>query len=155
MKTLILYATKYGSTEKIAKLLAEKIPNCTIQNVKKDNKINWDEWDSIILGGSIYVGKMQKKITLFCQENEAKILAKKVGLFTCAMNIEAHSQKEWEQFFSKKLVDNCNVMMCLGGEFQFDKMNFVEKAIVKKVAKISQSTSKIDLNAIEEFSKKM
>ena len=42
-----------------------------------------------------------------------------------------------------------------GGEFYFDKMNFFEKLIVKKISKIPGSMSKIDQIAIKSFSKKM
>ena len=38
-----------------------------------------------------------------------------------------------------------------GGEITFDKMNALEKMIVKKVAKIGQDVSKLNHLAIKEF----
>jgi menaquinone-dependent protoporphyrinogen oxidase len=38
-----------------------------------------------------------------------------------------------------------------GGEFDFDRMNFPEKGIIKKVAGVSKSISNIKHQAIEDF----
>ena len=39
----------------------------------------------------------------------------------------------------------------LGGEFQFDKMNFIERFLTKKIAKVNSSVSKLRYDAINEF----
>ncbi len=42
-----------------------------------------------------------------------------------------------------------------GGEFNFDRLSFIQKLIVKKVAHVRISTSRVDHEAIRKFSKKM
>ncbi|EHP50045.1 hypothetical protein HMPREF9449_00634 [Odoribacter laneus YIT 12061] len=39
----------------------------------------------------------------------------------------------------------------LGGEFHFDKMNFIERFLVKKIAKVNSSVSRLRYDAIREF----
>jgi menaquinone-dependent protoporphyrinogen oxidase len=48
-------------------------------------------------------------------------------------------------------VKHSKVASNLGGEFQLEKMNFMEKIIVKKIAKITESISKIDDVSIDKF----
>jgi menaquinone-dependent protoporphyrinogen oxidase len=53
---------------------------------------------------------------------------------------------------SPKLLRNHAISSkCVGGEFLFEKMNFFEKLIVKKVSGITRNISKIDENKIEEL----
>jgi len=42
-----------------------------------------------------------------------------------------------------------------GGEYNFDKMNFVEKLLVKKIAKVSESISNLDYDSIDRFANRM
>ncbi len=54
MKNLILFTTKYGSVEKCSNLLKEQLDGETrIVNLKRDAVPNLQEFDNIILGGSI------------------------------------------------------------------------------------------------------
>jgi menaquinone-dependent protoporphyrinogen oxidase len=152
MKTLILYATKYGSVEKVAKLIAEKIPNCVLHNIKRDKNVDMKDFERVVIGGSIYIGKIQKQISRFCSENLAALLQKEVGLFICAMNKE---DKQLQASFPDELLKHCKASANFGGEFQFEKMNVIEKAIVKKIANISKSVSNLDYQAIDEFCNKL
>ena len=45
--------------------------------------------------------------------------------------------------------------MIFGGEFDFDKMNFLEKAMVKKAAGVTASVCRLREDEIEKFAKKM
>ncbi|MCI0471420.1 MAG: flavodoxin, partial [Candidatus Aminicenantes bacterium] len=38
-----------------------------------------------------------------------------------------------------------------GGEFKFESMNFLQKAIIKKVANTSESVYKLDRESIRQF----
>ena len=55
MKNLIVFITKYGSVEKSSQLLKGKLQGeTTIVNLKKDSVPDLQDFDNIILGGSIY-----------------------------------------------------------------------------------------------------
>nr|WP_242847760.1 flavodoxin domain-containing protein [Fervidicella metallireducens] len=81
MKILIAYGTKYGCCEKCAKILSEKL-NGTVDlfNLKKDENINLNEYDLVIVGGSIYAGKIRNEVMNFCRSN-LDILKHKKQLF--------------------------------------------------------------------------
>lgn len=62
MKTIIIYTTKYGCAEKAAYLLRSKLGEGTeAVNLMHAKEPLLDKYDTVILGGSIYFGKIQKK----------------------------------------------------------------------------------------------
>ena len=88
MKTLILYYSKYGTTEKCAKLLSEKIDGGAdvVRYVDRKNA-DFGNYDTIIIGAPVYMG-MLKKMKAFCEANLQMLLTKKIGLFVCHMDVE-------------------------------------------------------------------
>ena len=82
MKSIIIFSTKYGCAEKTAKMLQSKMKgDVRMVNIVKDKVPALDEFDAVILGGSIYMGRIQKELTAFISGNLPALLKKKVGLF--------------------------------------------------------------------------
>lgn len=66
MKTLIVYGTKHGTTEKCSKLLKDKLSGeVVIINIKKENMPDITAFNNIIIGGSVYMGQIQKEVKKF------------------------------------------------------------------------------------------
>jgi len=68
------------------------------------------------------------------------------------------NDKAIEQFnnaFPEKLRNRATAKGFFGGEFNFEKMNFIEKAIIKKIAHIEDSMSKINYQNIKTFATEM
>lgn len=156
MKTLIIYSTRHGCTEECATKLEKQLNNDTeLINIKKQKLDNLGNYEKVIIGGSIHAGHIQKRIKKFCQENLDTLKHKKIGLFLCCMEEGETAQKQFQEAFPTELIEHAIATGIFGGAFNFERMNFIEKAIIKKVAKIEQSMSKIDEKSIVEFAKKM
>lgn len=135
MKTLIIYASKHGTTEQCALKLSEKLKGkVEVFNIKNGKTIDFTECDKVIIGGSIYAGKIQKEINKFCLDNLDALKSKKVGLFICCIS-KNDAEKQISSSFPQELLNNAVAKQSFGGEFKFNKMNFVEKIIVKMVSK--------------------
>ena len=107
-------------------------------------------YDRIILGTAIYAGSPNRKITQFCHNNQLLLEQKVIGLFICCMNEEQEAEemnKAFPEFLQRLSIPKA----ILGGEFQFDKMNFIERFLTKKIAKVNSSVSKLRYDAINEF----
>ncbi|MEW8957153.1 flavodoxin domain-containing protein, partial [Clostridium sp.] len=86
MKTLIVYASKHGCAEKCALRLSEKLKESTdIFNIKDKKNIDFDNYNKIIIGGSIYIGNIQKEVKRFCLDNIEILKNKKIGFYICSM----------------------------------------------------------------------
>jgi menaquinone-dependent protoporphyrinogen oxidase len=144
MKTLIIYATKHGTAEKCTKLLKEKLLGEVVTvNIKKEAVPDIALFSSVIIGSSIYVGAAQKEIREFCSKNLDQLKKKKIGLFICCMNKES-SHIQLSNAFPKELYDNAAAKGNFGGEFNFTKMNVIERFIVKMIAKSDKSLPAVD-----------
>jgi len=155
MSTLITYMTRHGCAEKAAELLEGKMnDDVTIINLKKNFKPDLSKFDTIIIGGSIHAGKIQKGIKNFCQKNLNTLLKKRLGLFLCCMEEGEAAQKQLDDAYSEELRNHATAKGLFGGEFNLNKMNFIERAIVKKAANISENVSKLNEAAIHQFASK-
>ena len=150
MKTAVIYASSHGTTEKVATQIANELPNTDIINLKKQSKIDLDMYTHIVIGGSIHAGKIQNEVKTFCQNNMIKLLEKHIGLFICAMN-EPDYDTELKNAFPELLMNHAKTKKVVGGEFLLEKMNFIEKFLVKKIAGVTESQSKINNEKIHEL----
>ena len=152
MKTLIAYATKHGAAEGIGKRLSEKLNSeVDLINLKEIRNIGLAEYDKVIIGSSVYMGKIRKEASRFCNENSSKLKEKKTGIYICCMREGKEAEQELKDNFPDGLIDSAVALSVFGGEFNFDKMNFMEKMIVKKVAGIEETQSNISEESIDNF----
>ncbi len=152
MKTAVIYATSHGTTEKVAQKIKSGLGENGIVtfNLKTNKTIDLSPYENIVIGGSIHAGSVQGSVRDFCKKNMVDLLQKRVALYVCAMN-EPEYEQELKSAFPEILYNYAVCKKVVGGEFNFEKMNFLEKIIVKKVSGISETVEKIDNAAIEEI----
>jgi menaquinone-dependent protoporphyrinogen oxidase len=157
MSTIIIYASKHGSVEKCASLLKGELKgDVTICPVKEGLKIkNLDTYDTIIIGCSVHAGSIQGKIKKFVNKFQPVLLTKKIGLFLCTFTPPEKAEHYFNENFPQELVQSAKARGLFGGERIFEKMNFFESFIIKKIAKTDKSASFINEKNIKEFAKKM
>ena len=159
MKIAIIYASKHGTTEKVAVSIAEKLSKnneVELITIKKNENPDVSGFGTVILGSSIYAGKASGKMQSFCTKNEQVLLQKKLGLFVCGMEpSRAKRQKELADAYPEVLSKSAVATGFLGGEFKFEEMNFFERFIIKRISKTNESVSRIDEHAMEVFVEKM
>lgn len=127
MNTLILYASKSGTTEKCSQLLANKLENTYIMNLEKETPSTLD-YDTIIIGGSIHYGTLNKAVTTFIKKNLDTLLTKKIGLFLCC-GLKNEVEKHFLTNFPKALLDIAVDIEYFGGEFQPESLSGLDKVI--------------------------
>jgi menaquinone-dependent protoporphyrinogen oxidase len=156
MKTLIIYSTNHGSTADAARRIKEKIGSDAIAvDVKEDPTHDLAPYDEVIIGGSIHAGSIQRTIRKFCKANESVLLRKRLGLFISCMYEGDRAREQFERAFPKALREHSIAHGYFGGVLDFEKMNFVERAIVRKVEGVTETVRKIDHAAMDAFAEKM
>jgi len=153
MSTMIIYASKHGTTEDCAKSLAKKMgDDVQLVNAKKDKIPCLQCPDTIIVGGPVYAGRLPKEITKFIQANEELLMKKKLGLFMCGLaDTEKETQEQFERIFPEKLRQHAVAVENFGGEINWDKLGFLEKTAIKMVTKESGTRSNLHPEAIERM----
>ena len=159
MKTAIIYASKHGTTEKVAASIADKLAGTNkveLFSLKKNANPDISGFEMVILGSSIYAGQASKKMKTFCKENESALLQKKIGLFVCGMHPDKEQrEKELKDAYPEVLQKKAAATGFMGGEFLFEQMNFFERFITKKIAKTNSSVHQIDWDAVDGFIEKL
>lgn len=156
MNTAIFYASNHGTSRKVAELLSSKLnsANTEIIDLKQNPKINIEKYDVIVIGGSIHAGNIQSVVKKFCNNHESTLLQKHIGLYLCGMNVPDYD-KQLENAYPDSLKKAAIFKVNVGGEFLVEKMNFLERFIIKKVSKVTETVSKIDDEKIDFMAKKL
>ena len=156
MKYLILYMSHHGTTRKIVTQMAMHLgtENTTLVDLESENVPDLAGFDTVLIGGSIHVGTIQKKIREFCSLYEHLLLKKRVGLFICALE-ERNAAEHLQNSFPQKLLDHAVAKGFFGGELVWDKMNFFEKIFVRTIYGVNKNLSELDEEAILNFEKKI
>lgn len=156
MNALIAYSSKYGCTKKCVDLLHKELNgNVDIINLQTSKNIELSKYDKVIIGGSIYMGMIQKEVKEFCNNNLEILKGKQIGLFICGMQEGQSINTEINENFPKELLEISIVKEHFGGEFTFSKMKFFEKMIVKMISKTSSDKSNILKDNINKFALEM
>ena len=76
MKTMVLYASKYGFTREIVTELVSQLKgDMHAFDVTKNSVPHLGDMDGIILGSSIYVGQINKKLRQWIENNQSLLLS--------------------------------------------------------------------------------
>lgn len=133
MKTLIVYASKTGTTEKCAGMVAQNLKDTTIINLLSQNE-DISKYDLIIIGTPIRMGIIHKKVKQFILKNFEILKTKKVAYFICCGFTE-NIKQYFEQNISKELLDKAIICNTFGGEMDITKQKGFDKFITKMVSK--------------------
>ncbi|MDF2674454.1 MAG: flavodoxin [Clostridiales bacterium] len=135
MNTLVIYASKHGTAKKCASEVSQRLTGkVDLCNIKSGKLPELSQYERVIIGGSIYVGKIQKDISDFCLNNLGLLKQKKLGLYLCCSN-KKEFDTELKNAFPQELISTAAAVENFGGEFNFKEMNFLERAAIKMVSK--------------------
>lgn len=152
MKNLIVYFSKYGAAEKCVEIMKSAISGeTTAVNLRDGKAPELDGFDRIIIGSNIHAGRINKKVRTLSFNSADVIQEKKFALFLCCLTPEAKAQDLFDKNFPPVLVEKARARAVLGGALVFEKMNSVERFILKKIAGSDQNIDKIDPQQIERF----
>lgn len=100
MKTIVIYESKYGSTERYARWLAEML-NCSAVRAADVKKVNLSSCETIILGGRLDAGGIGGAAVLKKQWDAIK--QKKIVVFTVGLANPANT--DYKQIIEKNFSD--------------------------------------------------
>ncbi len=154
MKKCIIYVSKHGSTETTAKMLKEKLDDdCDLINLNEIKKIDLSDYDTIVLGAPMYLGKLHKKMKKCIENDLDELLKKHIGLFIMGADTEK-PEENIQKAYPQKLHDHAFSREYFGYAMILENMNFLEKAAMKAL-KIKESKTEIKEEAIQRMADKV
>lgn len=153
MKNIIVYATKTGfvteCVEKLTPLL--KGETVKINLAGKPPRLDFSTYDRVIIGGSIHAGRLQKSVQKFCAQNAAGLAGKKTALFLACLAPPPEAIKYFRDNFPQNLGERAIAKGIFGAAVYYERMNPLERFILKKITKKDESFSAQNEKGIEAF----
>ncbi len=152
MHTLIVYNSKYGAAEKCVNLMRKELTGeVTEVNVRDGKAPAPDDFDRVLIGSNIHAGSIDKKIRAYCKRTVDSLIQRPIGIFLCCLTPEEKAQDYFEKNFPQLVVEHAKTKGVLGGALYFEKMNFFERFLLKKISGTTTSFENIDEDRIREF----
>jgi menaquinone-dependent protoporphyrinogen oxidase len=152
MKAIIIYTSRYGCTEKAAYLLKNQLGEETeVFNLMLAKEPTLERYDTVILGGSIYYGKIQKQMTEFASKYQSELGKKHVGLFICAGAKGEQATQEMKSAFPEKLYNESITKEVFGDEIYEEKITVLDRLVLRMVRGKDRSANGLSKEAIERF----
>ncbi len=152
---IVLYASKYGSTEQYARWIAKRL-NCPVLNIRKLTDDLLEKVDTVVFGGGIYAGKI-KGAAQFVKHSD-QWAGKRVAVFTVGM-----TGPEETEYFQSVLDGNFSEQQQAGvrffhfrGRIDYKQLNFVHRmmmGMLKKMLLGKQEKTESDRQIIATYGK--
>lgn len=152
MNSVIYYYSKHGTTKKIVDYVEHKLQVVDVYDIKTMPE-NIKSFDDIMLFTPVYAGSIPRKVKVFINENKSNLLDKNLSIFLCGAN-EKDEKRVIDMNFHDTVIEHANFIKYIGGGFNFDELNFLEKLAVKILAKQKESTEKINYELLDILLKK-
>lgn len=137
MKNIVVYESKYGSTEKYAKWIGEEL-NCKVSKISDVTTEELLNYDNIVFGGWLQAGKIKGFKDIY--EDIHKFKDKNLILFYVGLSIM--DDKIYEEVKKKNFANVDNIkQFYLRGAFNYEKLTILDK-LMMNIFKIMLKTQK-------------
>ncbi len=100
MSTIIIYASSNGNTKAVAEYIASKTGGKAV-DVAAAASEDLNSYDTIVIGGRVWAGKLPKDLVEFVGKNKSVIDSKKSAFYVCCMYNEEKGQKQCDKLASE------------------------------------------------------
>lgn len=139
LKSIILYESKAGFTKKCADyILKHNEADISLISIFKGDL---NKYETVVLMTPVYMGKVTKKFKEFITLKRELLLTKRIIMVFVGMNYEAFDSMI-SQNIDKDLKEHAEIIYG-GGAYYLEKLNFVERRILKSVAHVTFNTEHI------------
>lgn len=152
---LIIYFSKTNTTKKAAYLLADKLENCEIIDGNKIDKIDFHQYDSIIIGTYIRMNKPNNKFLKLIK----KIKRSNYKNYNCfIVSANKYKKNEYITNLNKYFSEN-SLIDYFGGELNVEESKGLTKILIEACIKDFYDKNlelpSLDLLEIEEYAYKI
>jgi menaquinone-dependent protoporphyrinogen oxidase len=167
MKMLIVYASRYGQTAKIADRISEIARRefvdtraCEVRSLSQD--VDFKKYDALVVAGPVYYGKFRKPLVRFIKAHAASLAGMHNALV--AVSLSAMENREEAEKQVRGLIEQTGwlpeTFTCVAGAESFSKYGVFTGYIMRKIARqkgragdFKADREYTDWNALDEFTR--
>jgi menaquinone-dependent protoporphyrinogen oxidase len=150
VRALVAYRSRYGTTEACAKQVAERLhAQAVVVDLARGKPPAVGGFDVVLVGGSIYGGKIQREVGWFCEANREALLGRPVGLFLCCLYRGARAESQLAEAFPSWLSAHAFAARVLGGELHYQGLRLFDRFLVRSLPHPAGDVSQVREEEIE------
>jgi menaquinone-dependent protoporphyrinogen oxidase len=138
-KTLLAWASKYGSTTEIAERIGQvlRAAGLTVDVLPVEEAQDLTPYHAVILGSAVYAGQWRRDAVSFLEDNEIALSQRPVWFFSSGPTGEGDAVSLMRGWYfpeaQKPLADRIKPrdIAFFHGELDMNKLNFGEKILIK------------------------
>lgn len=153
MKALTVYRSKYGAAAECAAAISQTLnAGCDVVDLKK-SRPNPESYDIVVIGGSIYAGRIQKDVGKYCEKYKEVLRHRVVGCYISCLFADDKAREELEGNYADWLKAHATIMEWFGGNALLSKMNKFDRFLYMKIAGVAEDVRAIRDERIVNFCK--
>jgi menaquinone-dependent protoporphyrinogen oxidase len=141
MRVLIAYGTTEGQTARISEYLAEVIRDhgheAYAVDIKGSGAPEPDDYDAVIVGASIHMGKHEDYVRDFVRENRDALERLPSAFFS--VSLAAHDDTEEAEGYIEEFVQETgwhpSMVGLFGGALLYTQYGFIKRYVMKRIAR--------------------
>jgi len=153
MKTLVLYDSRHGFTQKCVGLLAGDLPAGVDLWPLRDRPgtPDWKTYHTVIFGGPVYFGRWSPRIITFLERHRDEVTGRglALGAFVVSLSPRAAALRYLAQALPAELQGALGHVSCFGGGITWKELAWWEKFLLKRGHRIQTDASNLDLGEIQ------
>lgn len=140
MRALVAYGTRWGSTEAVAKeltsLLRESGRTTDMLDLGKDDAVDLEAYDTVVVGSGIAYGSWSKGALRFLERNSSALSEKRLAMFACCGDLlfDPSKAEEYERKYLQDVARRYGLepfsLGLFGGVIDFERYSFLVKGIL-------------------------
>jgi len=151
MKSLVVYDSRHGFTERCMNLLAEAAssPLELWSLAARKNTPKWDDYDAVALGGPVYFGHWSTRLTTFAARHADTISRRpRIAAFVTSLSPRAAALRYFSAGIPASFKGKLGKVAVFGGGVTWDELSWWERAYLKWHRGFETDASNLNLNEI-------
>jgi menaquinone-dependent protoporphyrinogen oxidase len=101
-------------------------------------------FEAVLVGGSVYGGKVQPRVTAFCEAHEAALRGRPSGVFLCCLSRGSHAESQMEDSFPRWLLEAAVIRSLPGGRLAPSRLTILDRLLVRSVPRPPGEVDQLD-----------
>ena len=156
MRSLIIYHTKYGTTQRIASSIAERLTGeSALIPVRKADGTMIEDADLVVIGAAVYGGKISSLVTRFLDRHQALLMSKRIGLYVSCFYRDERAEEQIRDSFPATLIKHATASDWLGGAVRLSTLKFADRLLISRIGRLQSDVDRVETGRIDAFSESL
>lgn len=152
MKVLIAYAGKYATVREVVQELQTKLSvPADLADLTVEPSPSVKQYDVVLVGGSIYAGRIRPAVTKFCDRHREVLTNREVGIFISCLYGEERGKQQLQENFPSWLLAHAFGRYNVGGAVELSRLGLVDRVIMKRLANVRSDLDNVDHGEIDRM----